>query len=66
MRKHELTRFLKENGYRFLKVGGKHEHWGRGRHKIILSLGRSVDDRLSKKIMLDAKRGFARRYCEEQ
>lgn len=66
MRKREVTAFLKKNGYRFLKYGGKHEHWARGDHRIVLSMGSCVEDRLSKKIMLEAKRGFARRYCEEQ
>ena len=66
MRKREMVRYLKNHGYSFLKHGKKHEHWVKGTHRIILSMGKAVDDRLSKKIKLDVKRGCPRYYCEEQ
>lgn len=66
MQKREVIKYLKRNGFTFLRNGTNHEFWVRGSQVVTLSKGRKVENRLFKKIKTDVRRGYARFYCEVQ
>jgi len=51
MKRRDLERFLKVNGWRYLRAGGSHDVWTNGREIEAVPRHREVNEFLARKIM---------------
>lgn len=65
MRKQEMIKILKENGFGFLR-NGKHELWSDGLTRITLPHSNKIEQRLSKFIQLQIQKAVAIRHSVQQ
>lgn len=60
MRKKDLIRLLKESGYRPLRVGSNHVIYERDGHRVPVSHGQKIKDRMFKSYILHIAKGRGR------